>query len=55
MTYFEWLAAVCAELGWSVMRSHDMLDDTHWSDLFEQGVLPREAALRAREEGWLIS
>ncbi len=40
MTYFEWLAAVCAELGWSVMRSHEMLDETRWSDLYEQGIAP---------------
>ena len=38
MTLFEWLAAVCVELGWSVMRSHEMLDETRWSDLYEQGV-----------------
>ena len=53
MTLFEWLAAVCSELGWSVMRSHDMLDETSWSDLYEQGVSPADAVQRARSEGWL--
>jgi hypothetical protein len=53
MTLFEWLAAVCGELGWSVMRSHEMLDETRWSDLYEQGVSPQDAAARARAEGWL--
>ena len=53
MTLFEWLAAVCVELGWSVMRSHEMLDETRWSDLYEQGVSPAAAARRAREQGWL--
>lgn len=52
MTYFEWLAAVCAELGWSVMRSHEMLDDTRWSDMYEGGIPPAQAAERARREGW---
>jgi hypothetical protein len=52
MTYFEWLAAVCVELGWSVMRSHDMLDDTRWSDMYEAGIAPAQAAERARGEGW---
>jgi hypothetical protein len=55
ITYFEWLAAVCADLGWSVMRSHDMLDDTRWSDLYEQGLTPHDAAVRAHAEGWLKS
>jgi hypothetical protein len=55
MTYFEWLAAVCADLGWSVMRSHDMLDETRWSDLYEQGFTPHDAAVRAHAEGWLKS
>ena len=53
VTYFEWLAAVCAVLGWSVMRSHDMLDETRWSDLYEQGLSPHDAAAGARAEGWL--
>jgi hypothetical protein len=53
MTLFEWLAAVCVELGWNVMRSHEMLDETRWSDLYEQGVSPAAAARRARAEGWL--
>lgn len=52
MTLFEWLAAVCGELGWGVMRAHDMLDDTRWSDLFESGLSPKQAAERARAEGW---
>ena len=34
MTLFEWLAQVCRELQWSVMRAHDMLDDTRWSDMY---------------------
>jgi hypothetical protein len=53
MTLFEWLAAVCRELGWSVMRSHEILDETRWSDLYEQGVSPQAAAEHARREGWL--
>jgi hypothetical protein len=53
MTLFEWLAAVCRELGWSVMRSHEMLDETRWSDLYEQRVSPQSAADHARREGWL--
>ncbi|HSQ10114.1 MAG TPA: hypothetical protein VLN25_05810 [Burkholderiaceae bacterium] len=53
MTLFEWLAAVCGELGWNVMRSHDMLDETRWSDLYEQGLSPQDAAARARAEAWL--
>ena len=51
MTLFEWLAAVCRELGWGVMRAHDMLDDTRWSDLYEGGATPAEAARRARADG----
>lgn len=51
MTLFEWLAAVCAELGWGVMRAHDLLDDTRWSDLYEAGLSPVQAADRARREG----
>lgn len=53
MTLFEWLAAVCGELGWNVMRSHEMLDETRWSDLYEQGLSPHDAVARARAEGWL--
>ena len=53
MTLFEWLAEVCRELGWHVMRSHDMLDETRWSDLFEQGVSPPDAVAQARAEGWV--
>lgn len=53
MTLFEWLAAVCGELGWSVMRAHEMLDEARWSDLYERGASPAEAARRARAEGWL--
>jgi hypothetical protein len=53
LTLFEWLAAVCRDLGWSVMRSHEMLDETRWSDLYEQGVTPQQAVARARLEGWL--
>ncbi|MCS7100249.1 MAG: hypothetical protein NZL99_00985 [Burkholderiaceae bacterium] len=51
MTYFEWLAQVCRELGWNVMRAHDLLDDTRWSDLYESGATPQEAAAWAREQG----
>lgn len=51
MTLFEWLAAVCGELGWSVMRAHDLLDDTRWSDLYEQGLTPPQAAEAARRAG----
>lgn len=50
MTIFEWLAAVCDELGWSVMRAHDMLDDTRWSDMFESGLTPAQAAEAARRD-----
>ena len=50
MTLFEWLAQVCNALGWPVMRAHDMLDDTRWSDLYEAGVSPAEAAARMRAE-----
>ena len=51
MTLFEWLAQVCRELGWGVMRTHDMLDDTRWSDMYEQGLTPEQAAARARSDG----
>ena len=51
MTLFEWLAQVCNELGWPVLRAHDMLDETRWSDMYEAGVSPAEAARRARDEG----
>jgi len=50
MTFFEWLAAVCRELGWHVMRAHDLLDDTRWSDMFERGLTPAQAADAARRE-----
>lgn len=50
MTLFEWLAAVCGELGWNVMRSHDMLDDTRWSDMYEAGLTPAQAASLARTQ-----
>jgi hypothetical protein len=51
MTFFEWLAAVCNELGWSVMRAHDLLDDPRWSDMFERGLTPTQAAAQARSTG----
>jgi len=51
MTLFEWLAAVCRELGRSVMHAHGLLDDTRWSDLYETGVTPEHAAKRARADG----
>jgi hypothetical protein len=51
MTLFEWLAQVCREMGWGVMRAHDLLDDTRWSDMYEQGLTPAEAASRARADG----
>lgn len=51
MTLFEWLAAVCKELGWGVMRAHDLLDDTRWSDMFEAGLSPTQAAAQARANG----
>ncbi len=51
MTYFEWLAAVCRVLGWGVMRAHDLLDDTRWSDLYERGLTPEQAAAEARAAG----
>jgi hypothetical protein len=51
MTLFEWLAQVCRELGWGVMRAHDLLDDTRWSDMYEQGLSPAQAAARARRDG----
>jgi hypothetical protein len=50
ITFFEWLAAVCRELGWHVMRAHDMLDDTRWSDMYENGRTPGQAAEAARNE-----
>ena len=53
MTLFEWLAAVCRELGWSGMRSHEVLYKTRWSDLYEQGLSAADAVRRARAEGWL--
>jgi hypothetical protein len=52
MTLFEWLAEVCRELDRGVMRAHDMLDDTRWSDLYEQGLTPAQAAARARRDGF---
>jgi hypothetical protein len=51
VTFFEWLAAVCRELGWGVMRAHDMLDDTRWSDMFGRGLSPAQAAEQARRDG----
>ena len=51
MTLFEWLAAVCTELGWGVMRTHDMLDESRWSDMYEQGLSPAQAAAQARVSG----
>jgi len=51
MTLFEWLAQVCRELGWGVMRAHDLLDDIRWSDMYEQGLSPAQAAARARGDG----
>ncbi len=51
MTLFERLAAVCRELGWGVMRAHDMLDDTRWSDMFGRGLSPTQAAEQARRDG----
>lgn len=51
MTFFEWLASVCAELGWGVLRAHDLLDDTWWSDRFERGLTPQQAAAEARRDG----
>ena len=50
MTFFEWLAQVCNELGWPVMRAHEMLDETRWSDMYEAGVSAADAATRARAE-----
>jgi hypothetical protein len=52
MTLFEWLAQVCRELRWGVMRAHDMLDDARWSDMYEQGLTPEQAAARARDDGF---
>jgi hypothetical protein len=51
MTFFEWLAAVCRELGWGVMRAHDLLDDPRWSDMYETGLPPPQAAEKARRDG----
>lgn len=51
MTFFEWLAGVCNELGWGVLRAHDLLDDTWWSDRFERGFTPQQAAAEARKSG----
>jgi hypothetical protein len=53
MTLFEWLAEICRELAWPIMRSHEMLDDTRWSDMYEEGLAPRAAVERARREGWV--
>jgi hypothetical protein len=53
MTLFEWLAEICRELAWPIMRSHEMLDDTRWSDMYEEGLAPRAAVDRARREGWV--
>lgn len=54
LTLFEWVAEVARQLGWPVMRAHEMLDDTRWSDLYEQGCTPVQAAERARAEGWIV-
>jgi hypothetical protein len=51
MTFFEWLATVCAELGWGVLRAHDLLDDSRWSDRFSHGLSPKQAAEEARRDG----
>jgi hypothetical protein len=32
------------------MRAHDMLDETRWSDMYEAGVSPAEAAARVRAD-----
>jgi len=53
MTLFEWLAEVCRELGWPIMRSHEMLDDTRWSDMYEEGIGPLAAVERACSDGWV--
>lgn len=53
MTLFEWLAEVCRELGWPIMRAHDMLDDTRWSDMYGEGLGPRAAVERGSSEGWI--
>ncbi len=50
MTLFEWLAQVCNAMGWPVMRAHDLLDETRWSDMYEAGVSPADAAARMRSE-----
>lgn len=52
MTFFEWLAGVCEALGWNIMRAHDLLDDARWSDMFERGLTPQQAARKAREDGF---
>jgi hypothetical protein len=52
MTLFEWLAEVCRELAWPIMRSHEMLDDSRWSDMYEAGLAPGAAVERACSEGW---
>lgn len=54
MTLFEWLAEVCKELGWPIMRSHEMLDETRWSDMYGEGLDPSAAVERACAEGWVI-
>jgi len=51
MTVFEWPASVCQELGWGVLRAHDLLDDTWWSDAFARGLTPEQAAVEARRAG----
>ncbi len=53
MTLFQWLAQVCRELDWSVMRAHDMLDDTRCSDMFEQGLSPAQAVEHARGKNFV--
>jgi hypothetical protein len=51
MTYFEWLASVCTELGWGALRAHDLLDDIWWSDRFARGLTPQQAVSEARLAG----
>jgi hypothetical protein len=51
MTLLEWLAQVCAELGWSVPRAHDLLGDVRWSEKYEHGLTPAQAAKRAQRDG----
>jgi hypothetical protein len=53
MTLFEWLAAVCGQLGWSVMRSHEMLDEPRWMELYDSGATPAQAAEHARTQHWV--